>query len=95
MASTDARVIDLLDGDLYAGDPGPVYAWLREHAPVYWDVANELWGISRYDDILEIEKAKNVFISSDTAKGGYRPNPPRTRRSSASTTRCTPSGACS
>ena len=69
-------MIDLLDGDLYAGDPGPVYAWLREHAPVYWDAANELWGISRYDDILEIEKAKNVFISSDTVKGGYRPNLP-------------------
>ena len=76
MAGTDARVIDLLDGDLYAGDPSPTYAWLREHAPVYWDEGNELWGISRYDDILEIEKAKHVFISSDTAKGGYRPNLP-------------------
>jgi cytochrome P450 family 142 subfamily A polypeptide 1 len=76
MARTDARVIDLLDGDLYAGDPSPTYAWLREHAPVYWDEVNELWGISRYDDILEIEKAKHVFISSDTAKGGYRPNLP-------------------
>ena len=69
-------MIDLLDGDLYAGDPGPTYAWLRENAPVYWDEDNELWGISRYDDILEIEKAKNVFISSDTVKGGYRPNLP-------------------
>ncbi len=76
MATADTRVIDLLDGDLYAGDPGPTYAWLRENAPVYWDDANELWGISRYDDILEIEKAKDVFISSDTEKGGYRPNLP-------------------
>jgi cholest-4-en-3-one 26-monooxygenase len=76
MTSTDARVIDLLDGEMYAGDPWPVYAWLRENAPVYWDAANELWGISRYDDILEIEKAKDVFISSDTVKGGYRPNLP-------------------
>ena len=76
MATADTRVIDLLDGDLYAGDPGPTYAWLRENAPVYWDAANELWGISRYDDILEIEKAKDVFISSDTKKGGYRPNLP-------------------
>ena len=76
MTGVTERVIDLLDGDLYAGNPGPVYAWLREHAPVYWDAANELWGISRYDDILEIEKAKSVFISSDTAKGGYRPNLP-------------------
>jgi cytochrome P450 family 142 subfamily A polypeptide 1 len=73
---TAARVIDLLDGDLYAGDPSPTYAWLRENAPVYWDDCNELWGISRYDDILEIEKAKDVFISSDTVKGGYRPNLP-------------------
>ncbi len=76
MASTEARVIDLLDGDLYVGDPYPTYAWLRENAPVYWDDANELWGISRYDDIVEIEKAKDVFINSDKVKGGYRPNLP-------------------
>jgi cytochrome P450 family 142 subfamily A polypeptide 1 len=76
MATTDARVIDLLDGDMYAGDPSPTYAWLRENAPVYWDELNELWGISRYDDILEIEKAKDVFINSDLEKGGYRPNLP-------------------
>ena len=44
--------------------------------PVYWDSNNELWGISRYDDILEIEKAKDVFINSDEEKGGYRPNLP-------------------
>ena len=69
-------MIDLLDGDLYAGDPYPTYAWMREHAPVYWDARNELWGISRYDDIVEIEKAKDVFINSDEEKGGYRPNLP-------------------
>ena len=43
--------IDLLDGDLYANDPYPTYAWLREHRPVYWDEINELWGVARYDDI--------------------------------------------
>ena len=68
--------IDLLDGTFYTSDPYPTYAWMREHAPVYWDATNELWGISRYDDILEIEKAKDVFISSDQVKGGYRPNLP-------------------
>jgi cytochrome P450 family 142 subfamily A polypeptide 1 len=73
------RAIDLLDGTLYTTDPYPTYAWMREHAPVYWDAANELWGISRYDDILEIEKAKDVFISSDQEKGGYRPNLPADR----------------
>jgi cytochrome P450 family 142 subfamily A polypeptide 1 len=74
--SAAAHTIDLLDGDFYVSDPHPTYAWMREHAPVYWDAANELWGISRYDDILEIEKAKDVFISSDRNKGGYRPNMP-------------------
>lgn len=72
----DARVIDLLDGDFYVNDPYSTYAWMRANAPAYWDPINELWGISRYDDIVEIEKRKEVFISSDQAKGGYRPNIP-------------------
>ena len=81
MSSTGAaapaeRVIDLLDGTFYTSDPYPTYAWMRDHAPVYWDAANELWGISRYDDILEVEKAKDVFISSGQEVGGYRPKMP-------------------
>lgn len=68
--------IDLLAPELYAGDPYPTYAWMRANEPVYRDEVNELWGISRYDDIVEIEKRKDVFISSDQEKGGYRPNLP-------------------
>ena len=74
--TTTRRVIDLLDGDLYAEGPYETYAWLREHAPLYWDPINELWAVSRYDDIVDIEKHKDVFISSDQVKGGYRPNMP-------------------
>jgi cytochrome P450 family 142 subfamily A polypeptide 1 len=70
------RTIDLLDGAFYVNDPYPTYAWMREHAPAYWDPVNELWGISRYDDVVEIEKRKDVFVSSDQRKGGYRPNLP-------------------
>lgn len=68
--------IDLLDGDFYAGDPYPTYAWLREHRPVYWDSINELWGVSRYDDVELVEKHAELFINSDQHKGGYRPNLP-------------------
>jgi cytochrome P450 family 142 subfamily A polypeptide 1 len=68
--------IDLLAPELYGGDPYPTYAWMRANEPIYWDEANELWGISRYDDIVDIEKRKHEFISSDTEKGGYRPNIP-------------------
>ncbi len=60
------RVIDLLDGDFYVDDPYSTYAWMRDNAPCYWDETNELWGVSRYDDIVEIEKHKERFISSDT-----------------------------
>ena len=68
--------IDLLDGDFYVDNPYETYAWMRQHAPLYWDEVNELWGVSRYDDIVEIEKCKDVFISSDQSKGGFRPNIP-------------------
>src|SRR4051812_48453442 len=75
-SATDRASIDLLDGNFYVTDPYPTYAWLREHDPVHWDATNELWGISRYDDIVEIERRKDIFISSDQTKGGYRPNLP-------------------
>jgi cholest-4-en-3-one 26-monooxygenase len=74
--SIGERTVDLLDGDLYAGGAYEVYAWLRDNAPLYWDSINELWGVSRYDDIIEIEKRNDVFINSDQTKGGYRPNIP-------------------
>src|SRR5262249_53781919 len=69
-----ARVgaIDLLDGDLYAGDPDATYSWLRRHAPLYRDEVNRLWGVSRYHDVVAIEKDPETFCSSE----GYRPNLP-------------------
>jgi cytochrome P450 family 142 subfamily A polypeptide 1 len=72
----DGPQLDLLDGEFYANGPYETYAWMREHAPVWWDPANELWGVFRYDDVVEIERRKDVFISSDKVKGGYRPNIP-------------------
>ena len=75
-ADPETRTIDLLDGAFYLNDPYPTYAWLRERSPLYWDATNELWGVSRYDDIVEVERRKDVFISSDQVKGGYRPNIP-------------------
>ena len=66
--------LDLLDGDFYVDDPYSTYAWLRDNEPVYWDAVNELWIVTRYDDVVEVEKHKERFISSDKVKGGYRPN---------------------
>ena len=60
MELIDPRPLDILDGDFYVNDPYPRYGWLREHSPLYWDAVNELWVVSRYDDIIEIEKNKAV-----------------------------------
>ncbi|MCY4425127.1 MAG: cytochrome P450 [Acidimicrobiaceae bacterium] len=72
----DPRPLDILDGDFYVDDPYSRYAWLRENSPCHWDGINELWVITRYDDIIAVEKDKRRFINSDREKGGYRPNIP-------------------
>ena len=61
--------IDLLNGYLYAADPSPTYAWLRDEAPVYRDDINGLWGISRHADIVAIEKAPGRYSN----RNAYRP----------------------
>ena len=72
----DPRPLDILDGDFYVNDPYSRYAWLRENSPCHWDAINELWVLTRYDDIVAVETDKQLFISSDREKGGYRPNLP-------------------
>ena len=39
-------------------------ARLRAEAPVYFDAVNELWGISRYADIVDVEKHAARYSSS-------------------------------
>jgi len=59
-----ARPVSLLDPDLYAADPFPTYTWLRENAPVYWDEANTIWGISRWRDVMDVEKNTARYSSA-------------------------------
>jgi cytochrome P450 family 142 subfamily A polypeptide 1 len=73
ISPVDPRPLDILDGDFYVNDPYSRYAWLRENDPVHRDEVNNLWCISRYDDIVAIEKDKATFINSDP-EHGYRPN---------------------
>jgi cytochrome P450 family 142 subfamily A polypeptide 1 len=55
--------LNLLDGDWYADDPHEVWSWMRREAPVYYDEAADVWGISRHDDVLAIEKDPKTFSS--------------------------------
>lgn len=74
MPLIDPRPLDILDGNFYVDDPHPRYEWLRANSPVHWDDINELWVVTRYDDIVAIESNKSVFINSGQEAGGYRPN---------------------
>ncbi len=57
MSITEAvgRRVNVLDPEFYV-DPWASYAWLRDEAPAFWDPAQRLWVITRYDDVMAIEK---------------------------------------
>jgi cholest-4-en-3-one 26-monooxygenase len=61
--------VDLLDAEMYMGDPAPAYAWLRDTDPCHWDDVNGLWGISRHADVVAIERNPALWTSA----AGTRP----------------------
>ena len=66
---TTGQDINVLDPDFYV-DPDAAYRWLRDEAPVFWDPVQELWVISRYEDIVAVE-SNGVRYSSHS---GSRPH---------------------
>jgi cholest-4-en-3-one 26-monooxygenase len=62
--------IDLVAGEFYGNDPHEYFTWMRANAPVYFDEANGVWGIARYDDLRAVAKDPETFSNA----GGIRPN---------------------
>ena len=71
MSLSDAPPIRLLDGEWYVQDPHRGFAWMRAHAPVYFD--GEVWGVAGYDELLRVSKDPETFCSSQ----GSRPDSPQ------------------
>ena len=67
--STPPSPIDFLDVGFYVRDPYDAYAWLRREAPVWWDAANDLWAITRHEDVAFVSTHPEIFCSGE----GYRP----------------------
>jgi cytochrome P450 family 142 subfamily A polypeptide 1 len=65
--------VRLVDGAFYASDPHPTLEWMRSNAPVYWDEAGQVWGITLYEDVVALSKDNQTWRSS----GGIRPDQPR------------------
>src|SRR5665213_2524625 len=72
MTFTEAPNIDLMAGTFYSGNPYPAFAWMRRHAPVFWDEAGEIWGVTRYADVRAIGQDPQTFSST----GGSRTHIP-------------------
>jgi cholest-4-en-3-one 26-monooxygenase len=63
--------VDLTDGDFYAGDSHPMYAWMRENEPVFRD-RNGLAAAATYAAVIEAERNPELFSNA----GGIRPDQP-------------------
>jgi cytochrome P450 family 142 subfamily A polypeptide 1 len=59
--------INVLDPEFYV-DPWQAYRWLRDEAPVWWDPVQKLWVISRYHDVLDVEKDTARYSSADGSR---------------------------
>jgi cytochrome P450 family 142 subfamily A polypeptide 1 len=55
--------IDLLDGLFYAGDVHRHYDWMRAHAPIYHDAKNEVWALTRLEDVGFASRRPELFCS--------------------------------
>jgi cytochrome P450 len=45
-------------------DPYPVYAWLRDHAPLYHNAEHDFWALSRHADVTAAFRSEGVYSNS-------------------------------
>ncbi|MBL7486551.1 cytochrome P450 [Frankia sp. AgB1.9] len=62
MSTTTAAQVNVLDPEFYV-DPWEAYRWLRDEAPVFWDARQKLWVISRFHDVVAVEKNGALYSS--------------------------------
>ncbi len=65
-------------------DPFEAFAWMRKHAPVYWDDnasartwdgGHGLWGVTRYEDIRAVASDQKLFCSGNSSRPDSPPVP--------------------
>ncbi len=67
--------IDLMSGAFFGGDPYPAFAWMRRHAPVYYDEPNDLWAVARYADIKAVSTDTATFSNANGIRPKFPPLP--------------------
>jgi cytochrome P450 family 142 subfamily A polypeptide 1 len=61
-----------MSGAFFGREPHEAFAWMRAHAPVYYDEANDLWAAASYAAV----KQASVDTQSFSNAGGIRPKFP-------------------
>ena len=61
MTATLDDQVRLMESNWFMSYPHDVYARLRREAPVYWSPRDEVWAISKYEDIRWISKHPELF----------------------------------
>jgi cytochrome P450 family 142 subfamily A polypeptide 1 len=77
---TDTMTVDLLSGEFYAGDPYPAFAWMRKNAPVYYDEANDIFGVASYADVKTLGTDPATFSNAEGSRPKFMPRRTHRRR---------------
>ncbi len=76
----DDLTTPLLDPEFYAGDPFPLYARLRQEAPLARNESLGLWVVSRHADVVAVSRDPETFCSAKGIMvfeiGADYPSPP-------------------
>jgi cholest-4-en-3-one 26-monooxygenase len=64
--------VDLISGEFWARNPHDELTWMRANAPVYFDERNEVWAVTRYNDLKHVSRTPEIWSSA----GGIRPDSP-------------------
>jgi len=68
----ELATIDVLNSQTWTPEFFDQLQWFRENEPIVWLPANELWLITKYDDVAYISKNNDLFCSGK----GVRPGSP-------------------
>ena len=55
-------------------DPYPAFRWLRDNAPAFHVASEDIWVLSRYDDVVAAARTPAVFSQSEGVGYSRRPN---------------------
>ncbi len=67
--------IDLMSGAFFGREPHEAFAWMRAHAPVYYDERNDLWAAATYAAVKQASVDTESFSNAQGIRPKFGPLP--------------------